>query len=286
MKMKTKAFILASVLAAGFGLAGWQADFDDAFAASRKGPVTLTFTYVSVYPASVVLHANYPGPAKPDKALWNSGDGWHSYTSKTIPLHSPVLRFRGDWRDSSGRLYSMFNGTFPSSAGMVRMTGGFDVSGAPAASMFYGTFYGDSGLTGSIPAGLFGDISGAPAAYMFYGTFNGCNKLTGSIPAGLFGDISGAPAPYMFRLTFYGDSGLTGSIPAGLFGAISGAPADSMFYGTFNGCNKLTGASATMPDGVTKLWEQFPTATGTQCDNCYLNASGLSDYATIPTAWK
>jgi hypothetical protein len=255
MKMKTKAFILASVLAAGFGLAGWRADFDDAFAAARKGPVTLTFTYVSVYPASVVLHANYPGPAKPDKALWNSGDGWHSYTSKTIPLHSPVLRFRGDWRDSSGRLYYMFSSTFPASAGMVRITGGFDVSGAPAAYMFYYTFNGDSGLTGSIPAGLFGAISGAPADSMYRATFYGDSGLTGSIPAGLFGNISGAPAAYMFYYTFYGDSG-------------------------------LTGASATMPDGVTKLWEQFPTATGDQCDNCYLNATGLSDYATIPTAWK
>jgi hypothetical protein len=102
---------------------------------------------------------------------------------------------------------------------------------------------------------LFGNISGTPAASMFVGTFMSCSKLTGSIPVGLFGDISGAPAPYMFNATFYG-------------------------------CSKLTGESALMPDGTTHLYEQFPTASGTECDNCYFGATGLSDYATIPAAWK
>jgi len=251
--MKKQPIIIAITAIMAAGMANAQM-FAQMFG-NAETPVTLTFTYVSVYPASVVLHANYPGPAKPDKAMWNSGDGWHSFTSKTIPLHSPVLRFRGDWRDSYGRLYQMFNSTFPAASGMVRMAGGFDVSGAPAPYMFAYTFQGDTGLTGSIPAGLFGDLSGAPAASMF-------------------------------AYTFQGDSGLTGSIPAGLFGAISGAPAPYMFYSTFSGDTGLTGSSATMPDGTTKLWEQFPTAASTQCDNCYLNASGLSDYATIPEAWK
>jgi hypothetical protein len=90
----------------------------------------------------------------------------------------------------------------------------------------------------------------------------------------------------MFSYTFYNCSNLTGSIPVGLFGNISGAPADYMFYYTFYGCSKLTGESALMPDGVTHLYEQFSTASGTDCDNCYFGATGLNDYATIPIAWR
>jgi len=71
-----------------------------------------------------------------------------------------------------------------------------------------------------------------------------------------------------------------------LFGDISGAPAIYMFGNTFNGCSNLTGESALMPDGTTHLYERFPTASGTQCDDCYLGATGLNDYATIPAAWK
>jgi hypothetical protein len=102
----------------------------------------------------------------------------------------------------------------------------------------------------------------------------------------LFGNISGTPAADMFRSTFYGCSNLTGPIPVGLFGAISGTPADSMFWCTFYGCSNLTGESALMPDGTTHLYEQFPTASGTECDNCYFGATGLNDYATIPEVWK
>ena len=90
----------------------------------------------------------------------------------------------------------------------------------------------------------------------------------------------------MFCYTFDGCSKLTGSIPSGLFGDISGAPAANMFDSTFYGCSKLTGESALMPDGTTHLYEQFPTASGTDCDDCYFGATGLADYATMPAAWK
>jgi hypothetical protein len=71
-----------------------------------------------------------------------------------------------------------------------------------------------------------------------------------------------------------------------LFGNLSAAPAAFMFYYTFHNCSKLTGESALMPDGTTHLYEQFSTASGTQCDDCYLGATGLNDFATIPAAWK
>jgi len=264
----------------------WALDFDEDFAAKAE-PVTLTFEYVSTYPATITIGGSYYGqPADPSKALVDAGDGvFVPWTSNTITVKGKRIRFRGDWRNASGNFRDLFRGTFAGGYN-VTMSGGFDFEGKPAGYMFYRTFANCSNLTGSIPSGLFGDISGAPAYYMFYGTFYGCSNLTGSIPVGLFGDISGAPADWMFSVTFQGCSKLTGSIPAGLFGDISGAPAPFMFYGTFQGCSKLTGESALMPDGTTHLYQKFPTASGTQCDDCYLGATGLDDYATMPAAWK
>jgi hypothetical protein len=317
MNRKLISLCLLPLLAFGH----WAMDFDEDFAAAsskKVGPVTLTFEYVSTYPATITIGGTaYGQPADPSKALVDAGDGvFVPWTSNTITLLGKRLRFRGDWRNSSGIFRELFLGTF-ADGNAVTMSGGFDFDGAPVDNMFRSTFYGCSNLTGSIPVGLFGNISGAPANDMFRSTFDGCGNLTGSIPVGLFGNISGAPAANMFRSTFYGCSNLTGSIPVGLFGNISGAPAanmfngtfygcsnltglipvglfgnisgapaDYMFYYTFYGCSKLTGESALMPDGTTHLYEQFPTASGTQCGACYNGATGLDDYATIPAAWK
>ena len=344
MKRKLISLCLLPLLAFGH----WAMDFDEDWAAASAGPVTLTFEYVSTYPATITLGSAYGQPADPSKALVDAGDGvFVPWTTNTITLKGKRIRFRGDWRNVSGNFRDLFRSTFAGGYN-VTMSGGFDFEGAPAFHMFYATFYecsnltgsipsglfgaisgtpannmfyftfgGCSNLTGPIPPGLFGNISGAPAAYMFYGTFNGCSKLTGSIPSGLFGNISGAPAHSMFRSAFYGCSNLTGPIPSGLFGAISGTPAGYMFYYTFYGCSNLagpipsglfgaisgtpatsmfsytfygcsnlTGESALMPDGTTHLYEQFPTASGTDCAQCYYNATGLNDYATMPAAWK
>jgi hypothetical protein len=311
------AFLLLPLLAFGH----WALDFDEDFAAasSKKAePVTLTFEYVSTYPATITIGwTTYGQPADPSKALVDAGDGvFVPWTSNTITVKGKRIRFRGDWRNASGNFRELFRNTFAGGYN-VTMSGGFDfdgapvdnmfratfydcpnltgsipvglfgdISGAPAANMFRSTFQGCSNLTGPIPVGLFGAISGAPADYMFSDTFRLCSNLTGSIPVGLFGAISGAPAGYMFYYTFYNCSNLTGSIPVGLFGDISGAPAANMFNGTFINCSKLTGESALMPDGTTHLYEQFSTASGTACDNCYLNATGLNDYATMPAAWR
>jgi hypothetical protein len=265
----------------------WAMDFDEDWAAASAGPVTLTFKYVSTYPATITIGGNnYGRPANPSKALVNAGDGvFVPWTTNTITLKGKRIRFRGDWRNSNGCFRDLFNGTF-GSGHLVTMSGGFDFSGAPASDMFRATFLACDGLTGPIPSGLFGNISGTPATCMFHYTFQWCSKLTGSIPSGLFGNISGTPAGFMFSGTFNGCSNLTGPIPSGLFGNISGTPATFMFYDTFYGCSNLTGESALMPDGTTHLYEQFPTASGTQCDNCYYNATGLNDHSTMPAAWK
>ena len=96
-----------------------------------------------------------------------------------------------------------------------------------------------SGLTGSIPAGLF-DNCPLIATDGFRNAFNGCLGLTGSIPANLFryNTLVGSNG---FFAVFSGCSGLTGSIPAGLF---DNCPLVSLngFYQSFNGCSGLTGS--------------------------------------------
>jgi len=271
-----------------FSQAGqWHMDFDEDWATAGKQPTTLTFQYVSTYPATITIGgSNYGQPADPSKALVDAGDGvFVPWTSNTITVKGKRLRFRGDWRNSSGNFRDLFNRTF-ADGNDVTMSGGFDFDGAPASRMFYATFHSCGNLTGSIPSGLFGNLSGAPANRMFYYTFYSCGNLTGSIPSGLFGNISGAPVDYMFNGTFRGCSNLSGSIPSGLFGDLSGAPAGYMFNYTFYNCPNLTGESALMPDGYTHLYEQFSNASGNQCDNCFLNATGLDDYDDIPVAWK
>ena len=187
------------------------------------------------------------------------------------------------------------------------------IYGAPASNMFYYTFDSCKGLTGAIPDGLFAGIYGAPAEWMFSGTFSYCSGLT-SIPSDLFAGISGAPAEAMFSYTFYWCSGLTGAIPAGLFGNLTGAPAYGMFRNTFDGCSGLTSipenlfgnisgpaqnymfyytfyncTSLTGPSARINgkyLYEIWPDATSDQVDGMYSSATGLSDYATMPTVWK
>ena len=182
----------------------------------------------------------------------------------------------------------MFDSTFNGCSGL---TGSIPeslfagISGKPASYMFYSTFYGCSGLTGSIPENLFAGISGAPAQRMFSGTFYGCSGLTGTIPENLFGNISGAPANYMFYRTFNGCSGLTGEIPLGLFGNLTNSPKSYMFVRTFYRCSGLTGPSARMPNG-TYLYDFFTGATTSHVEDMYRGATRLSDYSSIPSAWK
>jgi hypothetical protein len=152
-----------------------------------------------------------------------------------------------------------------------------------ASPRFNQTFYGCSGLTGSIPAGLFAGITGAPVPHMFQSTFTYCTGLTGSIPAGLFAGINGAPAESMFFNTFAYCAGLTGSIPAGLFAGISGQPRRSMFQNTFGSCTGLTG---TVPSGLFGKFTGYDAdgmfyATFTKCTNLTGIADGIWDISEI-----
>jgi len=200
----------------------------------------LTFTYLSGHPSSINLFSSYPGPANPDKAFYDSGQGWTTYTGRTIPVYGNRVRFKGDWRDSEGRFYRMFDSTFGRD-NPVKLTGKFDTRGLQfVPEMFYSTFQTCSGLTGPIPKDLFGDVSGTPQAYVFYSTFYFDGNLS-EIPPGLFSRLSGNYADSMFRYTFYGCIGITNSISDNFFGNLSGNPSQYMFTATFGGCQKLTG---------------------------------------------
>ena len=149
-----------------------------------------------------------------------------------------------------------------------------DLSNAvPSTGMFQSTFDGCSGLSGSIPAGLFSGVVGTPSAGLFNRTFDGCTGLGGSIPANLFENISGDASTVVlncgnggnytvggityttgavnaFNGTFYNCTGLTGSIPENLFGRVlpngtfSGITGNApyLFNGTFDNCTGLTGS--------------------------------------------
>lgn len=154
-----------------------------------------------------------------------------------------------------------------------------NIRGTPAEAMFMGTFAGCENLSGSIPQTLFSGISGAPAKSMFWGTFAYCENLTGSLPA-LFSHINGAPAPSMYKQTFDSCTNLTGEIPRNLFGTLNGDAMQGMFEYTFMNDANLTGTS------LQTLHDRWPGATELHVGDMYHGATGLSDYETIPNAWK
>ena len=148
---------------------------------------------------------------------------------------------------------------------------------------FNGTFFSCSNLT-SIPATLFSGVSGQPVDTMFDHTFAGCSALTGPLPENLFGGLSGTPAYIAFRRTFEYCTGIT-SIPENLFGSLSGVAEKMAFWATFGGCTGLTGPSARINGKY--LYEIFSSDySANTVDGPYCGATGLSDYATMPSDWK
>ena len=136
-------------------------------------------------------------------------------------------------------------------------------------------------IDGSLGA-IFGTLADGSQP-RFWMTFYNATNMKGSIPSDLFAGISGAPADSMFSGTFLACSKLT-SIPENLFGNISGTAQDNMFSSMFDSCTSLTGPSARINGQY--LYEIWPNATSYQVGDMYQNATGLSDYASIPTVWK
>lgn len=182
--------------------------------------------------------------------------------------------------------YQLFNNTFLNCSGLTgqipeNLFAG--IYGTPTEYLFDSTFSGCSGLSGQIPANLFQGISGKPLYGVFYRTFSGCSNLSGPIPENLFSGIYGPPSGSMFYYTFFDCKKLT-SIPSNLFGNISGTAKTGMFSGTFSGCTGLVGDSAKINDEF--IYNIWPDATDNQIGSMYYNATGLDDYANIPSNWK
>ena len=202
---------------------------------------------------------------------------------------------------------NMFNSTFAECKQLQTVEGPlFSGTITPAEKMFLSTFS-NSGLT-SVPANLFGELNGDGAMGMFASTFRACDQLQTiegplfsgtitpaesmfeqtfsnsgltSIPADLFAGVRGAPAEYMFSNTFNNCDSLQ-SIPENLFAGISGPATKNMFYYTFYSCTSLTGPSArTNGQYLYEIWPDVSSYMST-----YEGATGLSDYAQIPSRWK
>ena len=83
------------------------------------------------------------------------------------------------------------------------------------------------------------------------------------------------------------DTALT-SIPEKLFGKINGTLGSYAFRDMFNGCKALTGYSpkAQTDDGYKFLYEIWPDATANEVGKMFAGDTLLTDYATMPAAWK
>jgi hypothetical protein len=167
----------------------------------------------------------------------------------------------------------------------------------PGITTFYDTFLACKKIT-SIPAGLFDAQTNVTT---FYATFDNCDLLR-EIPPGLFDKHTNVTN---FAWTFAKCYSIT-SIPAGLFDrhrkvttfdhvfyrcyALQSIPpllfdkntAVTTYARAFEDCSQLTGASPANAAGQ-KLWELVPLVNGT---SCFKNCTNLTDYATIPAAWK
>jgi hypothetical protein len=97
---------LPGCFAAAQGYAPWVRPMQ-ALLAQRDRHFTVTFVS-GTPPETVVLHADYTGPATPSQALYDAGDGnWSAYTSNTITMAGSYLKLKGDWRTGLGRYKGM-----------------------------------------------------------------------------------------------------------------------------------------------------------------------------------
>ena len=153
-------------------------------------------------------------------------------------LAQDIKTFNFSFADQAEEL--AFNATFFNCTGLTGSIPEGLFANNTLAKSFSMVFRGCTGLTGSIPEGLFANNT---LATTFYYAFQGCTGLTGSIPEGLFANntlINGNGLGYVFS----GCTGLTGSIPEGLFDSNTLA---TVMEGMFNNCSGLTGS---IPEGL------------------------------------
>ena len=252
-------------------------------ARSRAGAATpFTITFAGTTPATVVLHAEYTGPAVPAQALYDAGDGnWTAYTSNTITLAGSYLRFSGDWRTAAGTYQAMFKSALAGGGYTCVFSG--TLEGAATASSAYYEIFRDCTSVVSIAENPFQPITGAPAAYMFSYACSGMSGVTGSLPAGFLdtSGLTGAPATYMFRYACYNMSGVTsGDIVIGAGITLTSAnvvgPLSNMFSGAANWTGQLYWGS-----------DVIHTVLTPDSDiDTFAGCTSMPDFATIDANWK
>jgi hypothetical protein len=185
------------------------------------------------------------------------------------------IKFRGDWRTSSGTYQNMFYNSLTSTNYTCEFSGTLDyaataanayraifygctrvtairtnpfqkITGSPSLNMFTSSFQNMSGVTGSLPVGFMDTsaLTGPPSVAMFFGACYNMPGVTGQLPADFMNtsNLTGPPAASMFTSACYGFAGVTGSLPAGFLSAInlSGPPSASMYNGACYGMAKIT----------------------------------------------
>ncbi|MGI6572866.1 MAG: hypothetical protein ACOX19_05535 [Fermentimonas sp.] len=148
------------------------------------------------------------------------------------------------------------------------------------ATDFGSCFESCSRLT-AIPAGLF---SNNTQAGNFANCFQSCTQLA-TIPAGLFSNSTSATN---FSYCFDGCSNLF--LIQGIFPNPTGTGSQPNFFGNremnFTGCFKGVGSSyATTTGAAPELW-LFNNASNWSFSDCFLNATKLENYGSIPDNWK
>ena len=113
-------------------------------------PFKVTFL-TGLTPTNIVLNGAWTGPARPNEALYDSGDGiWHTYTTKNIPVSGSYVQFAGDWRTSLGTYQAMFYDTFNTTNYTCSFSGSLRYKPTNFASCYREVFRGNKAVVSII----------------------------------------------------------------------------------------------------------------------------------------
>lgn len=176
--------------------------------------------------------------------------------------------------------YSMFSGC----TGLTSFNGiDISINGTPQSFAFSLMFSSCTNISDAPKASMFSNISGAPASGLFYGTFTSCSKLYGAVPSGFVGSLVGTIATYTFYSIFQGCPLLT-NISGGYENCqITAANVGTGIKNAYYGCTGITSGASPVDKNGLHLYD-FDTTTNDV--DTFLDCTGLSDYATIPTTRK
>jgi hypothetical protein len=288
------------------------------WATAPTGDTYFKITFVTGTPPATLslgVGGTYAGPATPSQALYDAGNGvWTAYTSNTITMAGSYIKFRGDWRTTSGTYQNMFYNSLTSTSYTCEFSGTLDYA-ATAASAYHSIFRGCTRVT-AIRTNPFQRITGSPASSMFNSSFFGVSGVTGSLPPGFLDTsaLTGSPAANMFAFACQNVSGVTGSLPAGFMSTINltGPPAANMYVNACIGMSKITSGdfqistNVSLTDGnivgpLSSAWRDMPlwggqvfwgtnvihtVLTPTNDINAFAGSTSVPGYSTMNANWK